>query len=118
MSSRRERLQMPGCGAQARSGADDVEGGAPGTRVLARRRDEPAVLDACDRRRQLRLEHGHVPLREDGRDGGVRALEEVVDDFDLTRAAAEAGKRVAEPLEPVVLLDDLVGGAVADDVRL
>ncbi len=42
------------------------------------------------------------------RDDGVGALEEVVDDLDLVGSGAEARKRVHEPLQPVVALDDLV----------
>ena len=46
------------------------------------------------------------------------ALEEVVDDLDLVGAGAEARERVDEPLQPVVGLDDLLGRALGERVRL
>ena len=51
-------------------------------------------------------------------DGRVRPLEEVVDDLDLLRPGAEARERVDEPLQPVVLLDDLLRRRLAERVRL
>ena len=52
------------------------------------------------------------------RDDRVRPLEEVVDDLDLLGSGAEAGERVDEPLEPVVVLDDLLGRALASEFVL
>ena len=49
---------------------------------------------------------------------GVGALEEVVDDLDLFGPGAEARERVDQPLQPVVRLDDLLGRALLERVRL
>ena len=56
--------------------------------------------------------------REPRRRDRVRPLEEVVDDLHLVGAGAEARERVHEPLEPVVVLDDLLRRRVAEHVRL
>src|SRR4029079_6591593 len=47
-----------------------------------------------------------------------RPLEEVVDDLDLLGPGPEARERVDEPLQPVVVLDDLVRRSLAQRVRL
>ena len=64
------------------------------------------------------LEQRQLAPLERRRDDGVGPLEEVVDDLDLVGAGAEARERVDEPLQPVVVLDDLVGRRLRERVRL
>src|SRR5436305_765962 len=103
---------------QPRPRADQVERRAARACELARRRPELARLDPLDAGRELRFELRDLLLPECRRDDRVRSLEKVVDDFDRRRARAEAGDRIDEPLQPVVVLDDLRGRRIADQVRL
>ena len=75
-------------------------------------------MDAGDAGAQLGLELRQLRTAEHGRDDRVRALEEVVDDLDLLRAGAEAGECVDEALQPVVVLDDLLGRSLVERVGL
>src|SRR4051794_26565844 len=103
---------------QPRPSTDEVERGAARTRELARRRPELACLDPLDAGRQLAFELLDLILHEGRRDDRVRALEEVVDDLHRRRARAEAGERIDEALQPVVLLDDLRRRRLANQIRL
>jgi hypothetical protein len=51
-------------------------------------------------------------------DDRIGALEEVVDDLNLVCTRPEAGERVDEPLEVVVVVDDLLGRPLLERVRL
>src|SRR5206468_2914695 len=93
--------------AEARTCADKVESRTAGTRELARSRPELAGLETRNRDRELCLELRAVGQREPRLDRLPRALEERVDHLDLLRAGAEARERVNEPLQAVILLDDL-----------
>ena len=77
-----------------------------------------ARIDARDRLAQLGLELRELRPLEDRRDDCVGALEEVVDDLDLVGTCAEARERIDEPLQAVVVLDDLVRGPLLQRVRL
>src|SRR5215211_9403885 len=106
------------CRPKPRTGAHHVERGAAGAGVVARGRDERARADTADRGGELGLERGNVGDAERCADGRVRTLEEVVNDLHLGRAAAEARERVDEPLQPVLVLDDLVRWVLGERVRL
>src|SRR6266540_3798358 len=120
MSSRRRglevrrRRELP----QARPRANDVEGRAAGAGVVARVRDELARVDPGDRGGELRFERVDVGAREGRGNDGVRPFEEVVDDLDLVGAGPEARERVDEPLQAVVVVDDLLGRELGEGIRL
>ena len=80
-------------------------------------RNSPALIRAIAVA-QLGLELADLLDAEHGRDDRVRPLEEVVHDLDLLCAGAEAGERVDEPLEVVVVLDDLLRRPLGERVRL
>src|SRR3954469_14282431 len=103
---------------EARACAHEVERGTTRAREVARGRPELACMDARNARRELGLERRDFRKRERRRRDGIGPLEEVIDDLDLLRTGAEARERIDEPLQPVVLLDDLLGARLADDVRL
>src|SRR3954471_19467115 len=111
-----ERLR--GAAPQARPGADEIERRARRAREVTRRRAELSGLDPLDPGRELRLEHGDLVALERRRHDRVGALEEVVHDLDALGTGAEARKRVHEPLQPVVVVDDLSRRRVAEQIRL
>ena len=61
---------------------------------------------------------GKIGTREGRRHDPVGTLEERVDDLDLVVPCPEARERVDEALQPVLRLDDLLRGALAEEVRL
>ena len=75
-------------------------------------------MNRRDRRRQLGLELGQLHVGECLRDHRIGPFEEVVNDLDLFGPGTEAGQRVDEALEPVVVLDDLLGAPSAREFVL
>ena len=103
---------------QLRARADEVERGAVAADELVGRRPELVRLDPRDRLGQLGLQPRQVVDPVGAAHDRVGPLEEVVDDLDLLRPGAEAGERVDEPLQAVVVLDDLLRRALGERVRL
>ena len=118
---RASRTKLRGTGAQ--SGVEHPFGVRPPDRGPAQTRSsaghpaqakslgewvELSRLNARDSRGQLSFERRDLVAREHRRNDRVRALEEVVDDFDVLRARPEARKRIDQPLQAVVAVDDLL----------
>ena len=75
-------------------------------------------MNPSDRRRKLGLERRQVGAREPRRDRVLGLLEEAEDHVDLLDTGAQGCERIDEPLDPVLVPDDLVRGQVPEPVRL
>ena len=114
-------LAPPGAAARSAAAAPRRRRRAPGQPAQAYSlgvgTNSPAS-NARDRCRQLGLESGHVIRAKTVATTASGTLEEVVDDLDLRRAGAETRERVDEPLQPVLVVDDLLRRALGERVRL